>query len=198
MAFSLPKKAFIKKDVLLDAIKHLFMKLMSKRNNKKFLYITIFIAVVTFLATAQAALNSNKNESTIKTYNISANGSVSRGVISRSDFHLMSMVIEGEAADEPLEGKTAVGAVIINRMESGDFPNSIRGVIYQPLAFEAVANGQYTRPVSKESMQAAEIALQGYDPTNGALYYWNPDKAKSSWIWQKPVSMRIGHYVFAH
>ncbi|MCL4440772.1 MAG: cell wall hydrolase [Firmicutes bacterium] len=117
--------------------------------------------------------------------------------INRDDRYLMARVIEGEAADEPLKGKVAVGAVVINRVESGKFPRSISQVVYQPLAFEAVMNGQYNRPVTRESLRAADLALEGWDPTNGALYYWNPEKAQSRWVWQRPVTMQIGRHVFA-
>lgn len=123
---------------------------------------------------------------------------VSRGWINRSDRYLMARVIEGEAADESLKGKVAVGAVILNRTRSEDFPKDIRGVIYQPYAFEAVANGQYNRPLSQESLKAADMAIDGWDPTGGALYYWNPETARSKWVWQRPVTMSIGRHVFAH
>jgi N-acetylmuramoyl-L-alanine amidase len=119
------------------------------------------------------------------------------GKISSSDRHLLAKVIEGEAANEPLKGKVAVGAVILNRTESKDFPHDISQVVYQPLAFEAVANGQYNRPLTPEALKAADLAVDGWDPTNGALYYWNPAKASSKWIWQRPVTMQIGRHVFA-
>ncbi len=122
---------------------------------------------------------------------------VSRGWVNQSDIYLMARVIEGEAADEPFMGKVAVGAVIVNRMESEQFPKSVRHVVYQPLAFEAVNNGQYRRPLTGESIRAAEMALKGWDPTNGALYYWNPETAKSSWVWQRPIITKIGRHVFA-
>ncbi|MCL6477747.1 MAG: cell wall hydrolase [Peptococcaceae bacterium] len=126
-----------------------------------------------------------------------AGGPPARGRVDRSNLYLMARVIEGEAADEPMEGKVAVGAVIVNRIESKEFPNNLRQVVYQPLAFEAVANGQYTRPVTKESLRAAELALRGSDPTGGALYYWNPAKAQSQWVWQRPITKKIGRHVFA-
>lgn len=123
---------------------------------------------------------------------------VSRGVtVSRSDLILMARVIEGEAADEPYQGKVAVGAVIVNRLQSPDFPKSVPGVVFAPDAFEAVTNGQYTRPLTKESIRAAQDALSGRDPTNGALYYWNPAKATSTWVWSRPIITEIGHHVFA-
>lgn len=121
----------------------------------------------------------------------------SRGWINRHDIHLLAMVIEGEAANEPLKGKVAVGAVIINRAESGEFPRGVRNVVYQPWAFESVMNGQYTRPLSQDSIRAANMAVNGWDPTGGALYFWNPVTAKSKWVWQRPVTMQIGRHVFA-
>ncbi|GBF32380.1 spore cortex-lytic enzyme SleB [Desulfocucumis palustris] len=122
---------------------------------------------------------------------------VSRGWINRGDTRLLAMVIEGEAADEPMTGKVAVGAVIINRMESGKFPRRLNQVVYQPLAFESVMNGQYTRPLSSDSIKAANMAMNGSDPTHGALYFWNPQTARSKWVWQRPVTMQIGRHVFA-
>ncbi|MCL5056575.1 MAG: cell wall hydrolase [Actinobacteria bacterium] len=122
---------------------------------------------------------------------------VSRGGISHGDRYLLARVIEGEAADEPMKGKVAVGAVILNRTESKDFPHDISQVVYQPLAFEAVSNGQYNRPLTPEALKAADLAMEGWDPTSGALYYWNPAKASSGWIWQRPVTMQIGRHVFA-
>jgi len=123
---------------------------------------------------------------------------VSRGAsVSRADLILMARVIEGEAADEPYKGKVAVGAVIVNRLQSPDFPKSVSGVVFEPDAFEAVTNGQYTRPLTQESIRAAQDALSGKDPTNGALYYWNPVKATSKWVWSRPIVTRIGNHVFA-
>lgn len=115
----------------------------------------------------------------------------------RGDVVLMARVIEGEAADEPFEGKVAVGAVIVNRVESGKFPGDVRQVVYQPLAFEAVENGQINRPLTGDSIKAAEKAVEGSDPTGGSLYYWNPQTAQSQWVWQRPVVTRIGRHVFA-
>ncbi|MDI6710134.1 MAG: cell wall hydrolase [Bacillota bacterium] len=116
---------------------------------------------------------------------------------SRGDVILMARVIEGEAADEPYRGKVAVGAVIVNRTEDPRFPRTIRGVVYQPNAFEAVDNGQIWRPLSTESVRAAEDALAGRDPTKGAVYYWNPYKRVNPWVWSRPVHMQIGNHVFA-
>lgn len=123
---------------------------------------------------------------------------VSRGTdVDRDTVYLLAQVIEGEAADEPYEGKVAVGAVILNRTESPDFSNTIPGVIYEEDAFESVTNGQYQRPLSQESLNAAVDALNGQDPTGGALYFWNPVTATSPWVWSRPIITQIGGHVFA-
>lgn len=124
--------------------------------------------------------------------------SVSRGgETDRASVYILAQVIEGEAADEPYEGKVAVGAVIINRTKSPDFPHTIPGVINQIDAFESISNGQYQRPLSKESLNAAVDAMNGKDPSGGALYFWNPAKSTSPWVWSRPVVTQIGRHVFA-
>jgi N-acetylmuramoyl-L-alanine amidase len=122
---------------------------------------------------------------------------VSRSGVDRESVYLLAQVIEGEAADEPYEGKVAVGAVIVNRTESDDFPNTIPGVVYETYAFESVSNGQYKRPLSEESLQAAVAALDGQDPTGDCLYFWNPATATSPWVWSRPIVTQIGRHVFA-
>lgn len=121
----------------------------------------------------------------------------SRGVSNRDAVYLLARVIEGEAADEPFDGKVAVGAVIMNRTRSAAFPHSLAGVIFQPNAFESVANGEFNRPVSSDCLRAAMLALSGWDPTGGALYFWNPAKSVKSWIWSRPIITQIGDHVFA-
>lgn len=126
-----------------------------------------------------------------------AAGGASRGVTDRDSVYLLARVIEGEAANEPFLGKVAVGAVIVNRTQSGSFPNSLAGVIYQPHAFESVTNGQYTRPVSNDSLRAAQEAISGADPTSGAIFFWNPYKPVTPWIWSRQIITQIGRHVFA-
>lgn len=123
---------------------------------------------------------------------------VSRGKVDRDELALMASIIEAEAEAEPFEGKVAVGAVMLNRVQSADFPGTLAGVIYQEQAFESVANNHYKKPYSDESRKAAQAALAGQDPTNGALYFWNPATAKSTWIWSRPVTKQIGDHVFAN
>jgi len=123
----------------------------------------------------------------------------SRGVSNRGDITLLARVIQGEAGDEPYLGKVAVGAVILNRTESGKFPDTLSGVIFQPLAFESVSNGLIWRQQpSSEAMRAAQDAMNGYDPTQGALFFWNPSKPVSRWIWSRTISTRIGKHVFGN
>jgi N-acetylmuramoyl-L-alanine amidase len=110
--------------------------------------------------------------------------------------YLLAKVIAGEARGEPYLGKVAVGAVMMNRVQSSAFPNTLAGVIYQPMAFESVSNGQYARPVDEESLKAARQVMNGWDPTNGALFFWNPSKRVSPWIWSRNITMRIGKHVF--
>jgi N-acetylmuramoyl-L-alanine amidase len=111
---------------------------------------------------------------------------------------LIARAINGEARGEPYEGQVAVGAVILNRVKDSRFPNTIAGVIYQPLAFTAVADGQINVPIDPNStvLKAARDALNGWDPTNGCVYYWNPATATSDWIWSRTIVKKIGKHNF--
>ena len=115
-----------------------------------------------------------------------------------SDIQLMARAINGEARGEPYEGQVAVGAVILNRVKSSQFPNTVSGVIYQSGAFTAVADGQINVPIAEDSTvyKAARDAMNGWDPTNGCLYYFNPNTATSSWIWSKTIVKTIGKHHF--
>lgn len=115
-----------------------------------------------------------------------------------SDVQLMARAINGEARGEPYEGQVAVGAVILNRVKSPQFPNTIAGVIYQSGAFTAVADGQINVPISEGSTvyKAAQDALNGWDPTGGCIYYFNPDTATNKWIWSRPLVKTIGKHRF--
>lgn len=111
---------------------------------------------------------------------------------------LLSRLIHAEAGDEPYLGKVGVGAVIMNRMRSGSFPNSLSGVIFEPYAFESVSNGLiWQRSPSDDSVRAASEALNGFDPTYGSLFFWNPNKPVSAWIWTRQIITQIGQHVFA-
>ena len=121
---------------------------------------------------------------------------------SASDLQLMARAINGEARGEPYEGQVAVGAVILNRVKSSQFPNTIAntiaGVIYQSGAFTAVADGQINAPIDENSTvyKAAQDAMNGWDPTGGCIYYFNPATATNKWIWSRPVVKTIGKHRF--
>ena len=120
------------------------------------------------------------------------------GSSSASDLQLMARAINGEARGEPYEGQVAVGAVILNRVKSSKFPNTIAGVIYQSGAFTAVADGQINVPIAEGStvLKAAQDAMNGWDPSGGALYYFNPNTATNKWIWSRPLIKTIGKHRF--
>ena len=115
-----------------------------------------------------------------------------------SDVNLLARAIYGEARGEPYVGQVAVGAVILNRVKSSKFPNTIAGVIYQPGAFTAVSDGQINEPIAEDSSvyKAARDAMNGWDPTNGCIYYFNPNTATSSWIWSRTIVKTIGKHHF--
>lgn len=112
------------------------------------------------------------------------------------EIRLLAAAINGEGRGEPYEGQVAIGAVILNRVASPKFPNTISGVIYQRGAFDAVADGQINLTPNSSAFRAARDAVNGWDPTDGALYYWNPATATSQWIWTVPITTRIGRHVF--
>lgn len=114
-----------------------------------------------------------------------------------NDLYLLAKCIHAEARGESYTGQVAVGAVILNRVASPDFPDTIYGVIYQPWAFTAVHDGQINLEPEASSYQAATDALNGWDPTYGCLYYYNPATASSSWIFSRQTVTQIGKHVFA-
>ncbi len=120
----------------------------------------------------------------------------SNGPDSQDDIYWLSRAVYGEARGESYTGQVAVAAVIINRMQSSKFPNTIKGVIFENLAFTAVADGQIYLTPDATAIKAAREALAGKDPSNGALYYWNPAKSTSKWIWTRSIIKRIGNHVF--
>ena len=144
------------------------------------LLITMFIIIV--------VLSKNNSEQTIS-YASTSN---------TSDIQLMARAINGEARGEPYEGQVAVGAVILNRVKDSRFPNSISGVIYQSGAFTAVADGQINAPIDEGSTvyKAAQDAMNGWDPTGGCVYYFNPNTATNKWIWSRPHVITIGKHRF--
>lgn len=116
---------------------------------------------------------------------------------SSSDLYLLAKCVHAEARGEPYVGKVAVAAVILNRVKSSKFPNTIAGVIYQPYAFTAVTDGQINLEPDKSAYNAARDAMNGWDPTYGSLFYYNPAKTTSKWIYSRQVVTTIGDHVFA-
>lgn len=115
---------------------------------------------------------------------------------SSGDLYLLARLVHGEARGEPYKGKVAVAAVVLNRVKSSSFPNTIAGVIYQKGAFDAVSDGQINMQPDNESIRAARDAMNGWDPSNGCLYYYNPKTATSRWMLSRPVLLRIGQHAF--
>jgi|UPI0002FA6266 N-acetylmuramoyl-L-alanine amidase len=113
------------------------------------------------------------------------------------DLDLLAHLVHGEARGEPYIGQVAVAAVVLNRVKDSRFPNTIAGVIYQPGAFDAVRDGQINLEPNAQSYRAARDAMNGWDPTYGCLYYYNPSTATSKWIWSRPVMLSIGKHNFA-
>mgnify|MGYP000020767720 FL=1 len=157
---------------------------MKKEENvKRFIKITLLILILIFEIITY-----------IKSKNVQA---VSQGS-NVSDVQLLARAINGEARGETYEGQVAVGAVILNRVAHSSFPNTIAGVIYQPGAFTAVSDGQINVAIEESStvVKAARDALNGWDPTEGAIYYFNPDTATNKWIWSRPLIKTIGKHRF--
>lgn len=128
---------------------------------------------------------------------ISLHGGGGTSGYSSADENLMARCIYAEARGEPYAGQVAVGAVILNRVRNSQFPNTIAGVIYQPRAFTVVQDGQINLTPNQTALSAARDALNGWDPTNGCIYYFNPATATSPWIWSREVRLIIGRHHFA-
>jgi len=142
---------------------------------------------------SQMSNNTSKNGSKNQTAQASTN--VPQGY-SQNDINLMANAVHGEARGEPYEGQVAVAAVILNRVQSSTFPNNISGVIFEPRAFTAVADGQIWLTPNETAKKAVLDAMNGWDPSGNATYYFNPDTATSAWIWSRPQIKRIGKHIF--
>ena len=118
------------------------------------------------------------------------------GGASSSQVDLLARLISAEARGEPYSGQVAVGAVVLNRIKHPSFPNTLPGVIYQSGAFTCITDGQFNQPVAESAYRAAGDALNGVDPSGGAIYYFNPSTATSSWIWSRPLITVIGKHRF--
>ena len=136
-------------------------------------------------------------DQTLAALGISSGAGGGGGSASQSgDLYLLARLISAEARGEPYVGQVAVGAVVLNRVEHPSFPNSISGVVYQPGAFSCLDDGQFNEPVAESAYRAAQEALNGYDPSYGAIYYFTPATATSRWIWSRPLIVQIGSHRF--
>ena len=133
---------------------------------------------------------------TLKAMGITTSSSSSSSTNNSSNVNLLARAIYGEARGEPYTGQVAVGAVIMNRVRSSKFPNTIAGVIYQSGAFDAVSDGQINLTPDATAKKAAQDALNGWDPSYGAIYYFNPNTATNKWIWSRPMTVTIGKHRF--
>ena len=128
--------------------------------------------------------------------NSSSSGSNAGNNTNSNDVNLLARVIYGEARGEPYTGQVAVGAVIMNRVKHNSFPNTLASVIYQSGAFDAVADGQVNLSPDSTAKKAAQDAINGWDPSYGAIYYFNPSTATNKWIWSRPQIKTIGNHIF--
>lgn len=154
-------------------------------------------AVVWFQRKNGLAADGVVGKSTAAALGITLRGSVAAAGYNESETYLLGRLVHGEARGEPYVGKVAVAAVVLNRVKSASFPNTIAGVVYQSGAFDAVADGQINLTPDEDSLRAARDALAGWDPTGGCLYYYNPVTATNGWIWSRPVQLSIGKHNFA-
>lgn len=126
---------------------------------------------------------------------------VSRGgsfiLLSQNDIYDLARLVYGEARGESFEGQVAIVAVVLNRLESKKFGKNVKQVIFEPGAFTAISDGQFYMEPDSSSYQAVQAALRGWDPTGGAIYYWNPATATNKWVWSRTVINQIGKHVFA-
>lgn len=154
--------------------------------NKKY---TICLFVIYIIASFSIVIAVQKAESSISTNSPSGDNMI----------ELLARLINGEARGEPYIGQVAVGAVIMNRVKDPSFPNTIAGVIYQDQQFSSIRDGQFDVAIDEESTvyKAAQDAMNGIDPTNGALYFYNPSKTKSKWLFSLKTVTTIGKHVFA-
>ena len=133
---------------------------------------------------------------TLAAMGIASSSNSSSSTNNTSDLNLLSRLVYGEARGETYKGQVAVAAVVLNRVKHSSFPNSIAGVIYQSGAFTAVSDGQINLTPDATAKKAAQDALNGWDPSYGAIYYFNPNTATSKWIWSRPQTVTIGRHIF--
>ncbi len=133
---------------------------------------------------------------TLQAMGIYTSSSSSSSSNNTNNVNLLARLVYGEARGEPYTGQVAVAAVVLNRVKSSNFPNTIAGVIYQAGAFDAVRDGQINLAPNSSATKAAQDAINGWDPSYGAIYYFNPNTATNKWIWSRPATVTIGNHRF--
>ena len=153
-------------------------------------------AVISFQRDNGLAADGIAGVNTLKALGISGKDDSSLGGYSSADYELLARIISAEARGESYIGQVAVGAVVLNRVEHPSFPDTVSGVVYQSGAFSCLYDGQFYEPVAESAYSAARDAINGLDPSGGAIYYYNPKTATSQWIFSRPVITTIGNHRF--
>lgn len=154
-------------------------------------------AVVRFQRTNNLSADGQVGKATAAAMGISLTAPLSAPLYRESELSILARLVSGEARGEPYIGQVAVAAVVLNRVRSDEFPDTVSGVIFQPGAFDAVWDGQFDMPPTDSAMRAARDAMNGWDPTGGCTYYYNPATATNEWIWSRSVQLTIGRHAFA-
>lgn len=154
-------------------------------------------AVVRFQRRSGLTADGRVGRKTAAALGVSLTGTVSAALYRESELSILARLVSGEARGEPYIGQVAVAAVVLNRVRSDEFPDTISGVIFQPGAFDAVWDGQFDLTPTDSCIRAARDAINGWDPTGGCVYYYNPSTATNEWIWTRQVQLTIGRHAFA-
>lgn len=156
-----------------------------------------YTAVVRFQRQNGLSPDGKVGKRTAAAMGIPLTGAVSASLYRESELSLLARLVNGEARGEPYIGQVAVAAVVLNRVRSDEFPDTISAVIFQPGAFDAVWDGQFDMEPTASCIRAARDAMNGWDPTGGCTYYYNPSTATNEWIWSRSVQLTIGRHAFA-
>lgn len=154
-------------------------------------------AVVRFQRHNKLSVDGLVGSKTAAAMGLTLTGTISAALYRESELSLLARLVSGEARGEPYIGQVAVAAVVLNRVRSDEFPDTVSGVIFQPGAFDAVWDGQFDMTPTDSAVRAARDAMNGWDPTGGCTYYYNPATATNSWIWSRQVQLTIGQHAFA-
>ena len=154
-------------------------------------------AVVHFQRRSGLTADGRVGRKTAAALGVSLTGTVSAALYRESELSILARLVSGEARGEPYIGQVAVAAVVLNRVRSDDFPDTVAAVIFQPGAFDAVWDGQVAMTPTDSALRAARDAMNGWDPTGGCTYYYNPSTATNAWIWTRDVQLTIGRHAFA-